>query len=226
MASLSATITSQDNDNSSLVTIMVDNGASGHYFNDVIIRDPKHCLQDYVHLTLRKILSTGGALLDGTAEGVLQGRVTDNNDNRIFIRVDILVPGIERKLFSVMQAAKWSIVIIFDYENPRLEGFHVTVPLRSESGDFYSFVLDSREDGYGTKELAINAVANAQVWRWRLGHLHAQSLGILRKRDCTGITFEGAVWDCDVCTVGKTQQLTSRQPTTRPTSLSSCATGT
>ena len=191
MASLSATITSQDNDNSSLVTIMVDNGASGHYFNDAIIRDPKHCLQDYVHLaTLRKILSTGGALLDGTAEGVLQGRVTDNNDNRIFIRVDILVPGIERKLFSVMQAAKWSIVIIFDYENPRLEGFHVTVPLRRE--------------------------------RWRLG----QSLGILRKRDGTGITFEGAVWDCDVCTVGKTQQLTSRQPTTRPTSLSSCATGT
>ena len=53
----------------------------------------------------------------------------------------------------------------------------------------------------------MNAVANAHVWyRW-LGHLHAQSLDILRKRDGIAITFEGTVSDCDVCTVGKAQQL-------------------
>ena len=76
-----------------------------------------------------------------------------------------------------------------DNENPRLEGFNVSVPLRSESGDLYSFVLDLSADRYGAKELAMNAVTNAQVWHRRLGHLHAQSLRILRKRD--GITSRG-----------------------------------
>ena len=52
---------------------------------------------------------------------------------------------------------------IFDYENPRLEGINVTVPLQSESGDLYSFVPDLSADGYGAKELAMNAVTNAQV---------------------------------------------------------------
>ena len=53
----------------------------------------------------------------------------------------------------------------------------------------------------------MNAAANDQVWHRRLGHFHAQSLDILRKRDGTGITFEGAVSDRDVCGVGKVQQL-------------------
>ena len=55
---------------------------SSHHFDDVIIRDPKHRLQDYVHLaTPRKILTARGALLDGTVEGVLQGLVSDDYDN-------------------------------------------------------------------------------------------------------------------------------------------------
>ena len=62
-------------------------------------------------------------------------------------------------------------------------------------------------DRYGANELAMNAVANAQVWHRRLGHLHTQSLGILRKRDGTSITIEEAVSDCDVCVVGRVQQL-------------------
>ena len=58
----------------------------------------------------------------------------------------------------------------------------------------------------------MNAVANTQVWHRRLGHLHAKSLDILRKRDGTGITIEGAVSDCDVCVVGKAQQLAHLKP--------------
>ena len=96
-----------------------------------------------------------------------------------------------------MTGAKKRAVTIFDYENPRLKGFNVTVPLRSESGDMYSFVLDLGADGYGTKELAMNLVANAQVWHQRLDPLYAQSLDILRKLDGTGIILEGAVSDCD-----------------------------
>ena len=51
---------------------------------------------------------------------------------------------------------------IFDYKNLTLKGFNVTVPLRSESGDL-SFVLTLSADGYFAKDLAMNAVPNAQV---------------------------------------------------------------
>ena len=101
-----------------------------------------------------------------------------------------------------MTAAEKSIMTIFDYENLRVEGFNVTVPLRSESGDLYSFVPDLSADGYDAKELAMNAVTNAQVWHRRLGHLHAQS-----QRDGAGITVEKAVSDCDVCVVGRLNSL-------------------
>ena len=69
------------------------------------------------------------------------------------------------------------------------------MPLRSESGDLYLFVLRLSAGRYGGKEIAMNAVANAQVWHRQLGHLHGQSLDVLRKRDGTVITFEGAVSD-------------------------------
>ena len=162
---------------------MVDSGASGHFFNDAIIWDLKHRLQDYVRLTTpRKILTARGAMLDGTVESVLQGLVPKGYGNQIFARIDIvMVPRIERNLFSVITVTKKSIVTIFHYKSPRLQGFNVTVPLRSESSDLYSFVLDLSADGYGTKELAINAVANAQVWHRRLVPLHAQNLDMLRK---------------------------------------------
>ena len=73
----------------------------------------------------------------------------------------MVVPGIGRNLFSVMAVAKKSIVTIFDYENLRLEGFTVTVPLWSKSGDLHSFVLALSADRYSIKELAINAVAKS-----------------------------------------------------------------
>ena len=96
---------------------------------------------------------------------MLQGLVTDDNGNQIPVRVDVVVvPGIGRNLFSMMTAAKKGIVTIFDYESPRLGGFNVTVPLRSESGDFYSFAQDLSADRYYAKELVMNAVANAQVY--------------------------------------------------------------
>ena len=46
------------------------------------------------------------------------------------------------------------------------------MPVRSERGDLYSFVLDLNADGYDTKDIAINTVEKAQVWHRRLGHLH------------------------------------------------------
>ena len=135
MVSSLAAITSEDSVNSNLVILMVDSGESGHYFDGAIIRDLEHRLQDYVHLaTPLKIRTAGGAMLDRTPEGVVQGLVTDSYGNKILVRVDIVVvPGIGRNLFSVMTAAKKVIVTVFDYENPRLEGSNVTVPLRTKA---------------------------------------------------------------------------------------------
>ena len=62
-----------------VVTVLVDSGASGHYFDDTFIPDLKHRLQDYTSLsTPRTILTAGGALLDGTSKGVLQGLIADD----------------------------------------------------------------------------------------------------------------------------------------------------
>ena len=162
----SVAITSQDSFNSHLVTIMADSGALGHHFDDDIIRDLTHRLQDYVHLaTPRKIITTGGAMLDGTAAGVLKDLVADDYGNQILLRVDIVVvPGIGRSLLSVMTVTKTDIMTIFDYENPRLKGIDITVPLKIENGDRYLFVLDLSADGCGAKELEMSAIANAQVW--------------------------------------------------------------
>ena len=71
---------------------------------------------------------------------MLQGLVTDDYGSRLLVSVDIVVvPGIGRNLFSMMTAAKKGIVTTFDYKNIRLEGFIVTISLRSESGEFYLF---------------------------------------------------------------------------------------
>ena len=66
-----AEIERKPHESGNVVTVLVDSRASGHYFNDTIIPDLKHRLQDYASLnTPRTILPAGGALLDGTAEGV------------------------------------------------------------------------------------------------------------------------------------------------------------
>ena len=63
--------------NGNVVTVLIDSGASGDYFGVLIILEFQHRPQDYISLTMpRTILTAGGALLDGTAEGELQGLIT------------------------------------------------------------------------------------------------------------------------------------------------------
>ena len=98
-------------------------------------------------------------------------------------------------------------VSIFDRKNPRLEAFGVTLPLRGEKDDLYSFALDLSADAYGATELAVNAVSNAQLWHRRLGHPNKRSLELMQRHDGNGVTFDGTIADCDVCALGKGQQL-------------------
>ena len=159
------------------VTVLVGSGAFGHYF-DLIIPSLKHCLLNYVLFTTpRKILTAGGDLLDGTAEGILQGLVTDNHREHYLALIAILmVPGIGRSLFSVKSATKNGVVSIFDFGNLRLELSGITVPLHVEDDDLYSLVFDLSADSHGGKELVINAMTNARLWHRRLGHLNKRSL--------------------------------------------------
>ena len=104
-------------------------------------------------------------------------------------------------------AIRNSIISIFDRENPRLEAFGVTLPLRGEQYNLYSFVLDLSADAYGTIELAMNGMYNAQLWHRRLGHLNRRSLELMQRHDGNSITFDGTIADYDVCAVGEDQQL-------------------
>ena len=149
-----------------VVTFLVNSGAFGHYVDDIIIPDLKHRLLDYTFLsTPRTILTAGGALLDGTAKGVLQGLITeDYGEQHLALVVTKKVPGIGRNRFSVKAAAKTARKgNNFDVNKPRLVAGDVNVPLRGKDDDRQSFKLDLGADGYAEKELAMNAVANAQV---------------------------------------------------------------
>ena len=105
------------------VTVLVNSGASGHYFDGLIISSLKHHLLNYVLLTTpRNILTAGGALLDRKAEGILQGIVTDNHGEQYLARIaTFIVPGIGRNLSSVKSATKKGVISIFNFDNPRLE---------------------------------------------------------------------------------------------------------
>ena len=99
------------------------------------------------------------------------------------------------------------IISIFDRDNPRREVFGVTLPLRGEQDDLYSFVLDLSADVFDATELAMNVVSNAQLWHRRLGHLNRGSLEVMQWHGGNGITFDGTIAKCNVYVVGKGQQL-------------------
>ena len=147
-------------------------------------------------------------MLDSTVEEILQGVVTDSHGEQHLARIAILiVPDIGRNLFSVKSATKKGVVTIFDFDNPRLELSGITVPLRAEDDDLYSLVFDLSADSHEGKELAMNAVTNAQLWHRRLGHLDKRSLNLMQRRGGNGVAFDGSIDHCGVCAVGKSHQL-------------------
>ena len=208
LMSLPASVTyNSASDCGNLVHLLVDSGASDRYFDEFLIPEFNRHLLDYTCLTTpRRIPTAGGALLDGTGEGIFQGVITHNYGNGHLVRIQILIiPTTGRNLFSVKTATRNGIASIFDRENPRLEAFGVTFPLRGELDDLYSFVLDLSVDAYGATELVMNAVSNVQLWHRRLGHFNRRSLELMQRHDGNGISFDGTLANCDVCTVGKDQ---------------------
>ena len=75
----SVEIERKPHESGNVVTVLVDSGASGYYFDDLIIAEFKHRLQDHTSLrTPRTILTAGGALPDSMSEAVFQGLTNDD----------------------------------------------------------------------------------------------------------------------------------------------------
>lgn len=77
-----------------------------------------------------KITTAGGYQLDGIVWELLRGNVVYDNGAQGLVQLSCLaVPGLERSLFLVKQAAHNDMVPIFDMDNPRWEASDFTFPL-------------------------------------------------------------------------------------------------
>ena len=207
----------------SLVSVMVDSGASGHYFDDALIPRLRYRLENYQELALRRYITTaGGHQLEGAGQGLLRGHIIDAQVVQRLIQIsELIVPGLGRNLFSAKQASRNGVVSIFDKYNPRLEANNFTLPLQELENDLYFFSLDliSRSSA---PELAMQAAATATLWHRRMGHLNRKSLDLLKEVNNNGVSFDETVPNCDVCAVGKAVNgPTPRQPTNTFSTLSS-----
>ena len=62
----------------SLVSVMVDSGASGHYFDDALIPRLRYRLDNYQELSIRRYITTsGGHQLEGAGLGLLRDHIID-----------------------------------------------------------------------------------------------------------------------------------------------------
>ena len=125
----------------SLVSVMMDSWASGHYFDDALIPRLRYRLENYQELAIRRYITTaGGHQLEGVGQGLLRGHIIDAQGMQRLIQISVLiVPGLGRNLFSVKQASCNGVVSIFDKYNPRLEANNFTPPLQELENDLYFF---------------------------------------------------------------------------------------
>ena len=191
----------------SLVSVMVDSGASVHYFDDALIPGLRYRLDNYHELAIRRYITTaGGHQLEGAGQGLLRGHIIDAQEGQRLTQISRLsVPGLGRNLFSVKQASRNGVVSIFDKYNPRLQANNFTLPLQELENDLYFFSLDLFSES-SAPELAMQAAATATLWHRRMGHLNRENLDLLKKVNNNEVSFDGTVPDCDVCAVGKSRQ--------------------
>ena len=81
------------------------------------------------------------------------------------------------------------------------------MPLRVEDDDTCSAKLDLSAHSYARNEIAMNAVASAQVWHRWLGHLNKRSLKVTNMQKFNAVTFNGFNGDSGVCALWKRHRL-------------------
>ena len=127
--------------NNSVVSVIMDSGASGHYFDDALIPGLRYRLDNYQELVIQQYITTaGGHQLEGAGQGLLRGHIIDAQGVQRLIQISVLiVPGLGRNLFSIKQASRNGVASIFDKYNPRLEANNFTLPLQELENDLYFF---------------------------------------------------------------------------------------
>ena len=78
------------------------------------------------------------------------------------------MPGPGRNLFSVKQAARNGIVLIFYMNTPKLETDIFTISLQELGHDLHFFSLNF-DDGSDRPEQAMKAATSANLWHRLLG---------------------------------------------------------
>ena len=202
------------------LTTLVDNGASGHYFDDETPPSLSDKLLNYTELERpHKIVTAGLYVLLGTATGTASGMIVDEKDNRH--RVDlprVVVPGLGHHLFSASQAAKSGLATTND-SRPRLEKGQHVLPLLQPNNNQYLFCFDlgfTLAPATAIPSRNTTALCALQVpsdlWHRRMGHVNSQMLRSLRDASDNGINLSDSVSPCDVCVFGKRKR--ERHPKT------------
>ena len=88
-----------------LVSVMVDSGASGHYFDDALIPRLKYRLDNYQVLAVRRWITTAGRhQLEEDGLGLLRGHFIGAQGLKCLTRLSVLAgPDVGRDLFSFKQ---------------------------------------------------------------------------------------------------------------------------
>ena len=207
----------------SLVSVMVDSGASDHYFDDALMPGLRYRLDTYQELAIRRWITTaGGHQLEGADQGLLRGHIIDGQGVQHLIQISVLiVPGLGRNPFSVKQASRNGVVSIFDKYNPRLEANNFTLPLQELENDLHFFSMDL-VSGSSAPELRMQAAATATLWHRWMRHLNRKSLDLLKKVDNNGVSFDGNCQTATFAPWGKAvNEPTPRQSTSTFSTLSS-----
>ena len=193
-------------DCSNLVHVLVDSGASDHYFDNFLIPELNRRPLNYTCLTTpRKILIAGGCCSSSPAKEFFRASSPTTMATIIlFESRSSCTHDWPQPLLDEDSDTEWNC-LHFRTQEPLAAV--VTLLLRGEQDDLYSFVLDLSADAYGATELAMNAVSNARLWHRRLGHLNRRNLELMQRHDGNGITFNVTIADCDVCAVEKGKQL-------------------
>ena len=88
-----------------LVSVMVDSGASGHYFDDALINGLRCILDSYEALALRRLITTAGThQLEEAGLGLVRDHSIGAQGLKCLTRLSVLAgPDVGRDLFSVNQ---------------------------------------------------------------------------------------------------------------------------
>ena len=214
--------TCESSDDTDHMTMLIDSGASGYYFDDELHPSLKDDSLKYKELERpHKIFPAGRHVLRGTATGTASGVVVDENDNKR--RVDfpgLVVAGLEHHLLSASQEATTGLANIIDSRQRLEQGQHVlSLQQLDKNQDMFSFDQRRLElFAPATSALPGNTTAlsalriPADLWHKRMGHVNSQTLRILRDANDNGINVSDIMSPCDVCAFRKSKQ--ERHPKT------------